>query len=92
VETTNGQVTLDVAKLGEDGLSCHTTNGVINVTLPRNLAADLSARVTNGAIDTSNLELVVKEQSRRRLDAAVAGGGPPIKLETTNGAIEIRGR
>jgi DUF4097 and DUF4098 domain-containing protein YvlB len=92
VETGNGQVTLDVARLGEDGLTCHTTNGVINLTVPRNLPADLSARVTNGAIETGNLELVVKEQSRKRLDAALAGGGPEIKLETTNGAIEIRGK
>lgn len=92
VETTNGQVTLDVARLGEDGLSCHTTNGAINLTVPKNLPADLSARVTNGGIDTSNLEFVVKEQSHKRLDATIAGGGPQIKLEATNGAIEIRGK
>ena len=92
VETTNGSVTLDVSKLGDDGLSCQTTNGRIAVTVPSGLKARLSASVTNGAITTKGLSLSVSEQSRRRLDATLAGGGPLIRLRTTNGAVEIRGR
>ena len=91
VETGNGEVVIDVAKLG-GAVTCDTTNGRISVTIPRDAKAELSARVTNGAISHSNLELAVKETSRRRLDASIGGGGPEIKLETTNGAIEIRGR
>jgi hypothetical protein len=92
VKTTNGVVTLDFAKLGEAGVSCDTTNGAIRVTVPRDTGARISARVTNGGISTSDLNLAVAEQSRRRLDASIGGGGPPIKLETTNGAISIKGR
>jgi DUF4097 and DUF4098 domain-containing protein YvlB len=91
LETTNGQIQLDFAKVG-GAVQCDTTNGVIEVTIPRDARADLSARVTNGAISHSNLDLTVKEQSRRRLDASLGGGGPEIRLETTNGAIEIQGR
>ena len=88
--TTNGTITLDVTKLGEDGISCDTTNGMISLTLPPGLNARLSARVTNGAISQEGLNLNVSEQSRRRLDGTIGSGGPAIKLETTNGAIEIK--
>ncbi|HYN10714.1 MAG TPA: DUF4097 family beta strand repeat-containing protein [Vicinamibacterales bacterium] len=92
VETTNGVVNLDFAKLTDAGVTCETTNGTISVTVPRDTGARISARVTNGAISTSDLQMAVAEQSRRRLEASIGGGGPPIKLETTNGSIAIRGR
>ena len=92
VETTNGTVTLDVSKLGEDGLSCETTNGGIAVTVPASIKARLSARVTNGAISADGLTVAIAEQSRRRLDGTLGGGGPLIRLETTNGAVDIRGK
>jgi putative adhesin len=92
VETTNGVVNLDFAKLTDAGVTCETTNGTISVTVPRDTGARISARVTNGEISTSDLQLAVAEQTRRRLDASIGGGGPSIKLETTNGSIEIRGR
>jgi len=92
VETTNGAVALDVSKLGEDGLSCSTTNGRVAVTVPASIKARLSARVSNGAITTEGLTVAVAEQSRRRLDGTLGGGGPLIRLETTNGAVQIRGK
>jgi hypothetical protein len=48
--------------------------------------------VTNGAISTSDLNLSATEQSRRRVEGAIGGGGPAIRLETTNGLITVRGR
>jgi hypothetical protein len=92
VESTNGVINLDVAKLTDAGISCATTNGAITVTVPRDTRAQISARVTNGAISTSDLQLAVAEQSRRRLDGTIGGGGPSIRLETTNGSIAIKGR
>lgn len=91
VETTNGSVTLRVSKLGEDGISCETTNGRIALTVPSAVKARLSARVSNGGIKTDGLDVAVSEQSRRRLDGTIGGGGPLIRLQTTNGAVEIRG-
>jgi hypothetical protein len=38
------------------------------------------------------LTVAVAEQSRRRLDGTLGGGGPLIRLETTNGAVQIRGK
>jgi hypothetical protein len=92
VSSTNGTVTLEFAKLGDSGISCETTNGAIQITIPRDSKARLSARVTNGTITTSDLELSASEQSRRRLEASIGGGGPAIRLETTNGLIQLRGK
>jgi hypothetical protein len=92
VETTNGAVYLDFANVGAGGISCVTTNGRIEIVIPRASKASLSARVTNGAISTQNLDIAATEQSKRRLDASIGGGGPAIRLETTNGLIELKGR
>lgn len=92
VSTTNGRIVLDFAKIGDGDVSCDTINGAITVTLPPDGKARLSARVTNGAIRTSGLNLSVSEQSARRLDASLGGGGPIVHLVTVNGAIEITSR
>lgn len=92
VSATNGEVELDFTKLGADGVKCETTNGAIFVTVPKDAKASISLRVSNGGISTENLAMAVSEQSRRRVDGTIGGGGPDIHLETTNGAISLRGR
>lgn len=92
VEATNGQVTLDFAELGTQGIRCDTTNGAITVTVPRNVNADLSARVTNGTIQANDIDVAAYEDSRRRLEGSIGDGGTPIDLRTRNGRIRINGR
>jgi DUF4097 and DUF4098 domain-containing protein YvlB len=90
VIATNGAVSLAMARLGRDGVTVETVNGAITVTLPSGAAADLTARVTNGVIQHDGLDLKVIEESRRRLDASIGGGGPQSRLETTNGRIRVQ--
>jgi hypothetical protein len=89
---TNGRVVLDFAHLGDGDVVCDTTNGAISMTLPPSAKATLTASVTNGGISTEGLSLSVSEHSRRRLEGTMNGGGTPIRLSTTNGAIAVRGR
>ena len=91
-ETTNGDVWLDIAKLGEDGVTCSTTNGEVDVILPSSVKASLDIQTNNGDIDTRGLQLNVSEKARKDLRATVGGGGPKIKVETTNGDITVKGR
>jgi len=91
-ETTNGVVDLDYAAMGNDGIIAETTNGRVVVTVPKTLKARVNARVTNGGITTENLPLDISETSRRRLTATLNGGGPEIRVETTNGGVTIRGK
>jgi hypothetical protein len=92
VSTSNGVIELTFDRVGAEGVTAETSNGTIEVSLPKATNADVSARVTNGAISRENLDLAVSEESRRRLDGRMGSGGPRIRLETTNGAITIRGR
>lgn len=92
VRTSNGAINLGFAALAPDGVECETSNGMITLHLPDTAGADLSARVTNGQISTEGLDVQVIEESRRRLDARLAGGGPDVRLSTTNGAIRVRSR
>lgn len=91
-ETTNGVVDLDYATLGSNGITAETTNGRVVVTVPKSVKARVNARVTNGGITTENLPLEMSENSRRRMTATLNGGGPEIRVETTNGGVTIRGK
>jgi len=91
--TINGGVDIEMVGLADGGVSIETTNGGIDLTLPRDAAATVSARLANGRINTSDLALeTTGEQNRRRLDGTMNGGGPRVRLETTNGGISIKGR
>ncbi|HQX81482.1 MAG TPA: DUF4097 family beta strand repeat-containing protein [Vicinamibacterales bacterium] len=92
VSTTNGVIDLGFESVSGEGIAAETTNGMITLSLPNSTNADFSARVTNGAIERDNLTLQVSEESRRRLDGRMGTGGARIRLETTNGAITVRGR
>ena len=92
VNTVNGRVIVNVTQIGAEGVRVKTTNGAIEVGLPASGKATLTARVTNGAVEVENLQLQTSEKSHRRLDATLGGGGPEIRLDTTNGLIKIVGR
>ena len=91
-ETTNGTIDLDYASLSSSGISAATTNGTVFITLPTTAQARVNARVTNGGIKTENLTLDTSEKTRRRLTATLNGGGPEVRIETTNGEVTLRGK
>lgn len=91
--TTNGGVDVELARVDPAGAKLECTNGGITLGLPSDTSATLSARVTNGGIDTGGLAIMSRgENSRRRLDGDLNGGGPRISMECTNGGIELRKR
>jgi len=92
ITTVNGRVVLNMAKVGTGGARVKSTNGEIEVGVPASGKATLAARVTNGAVEVQGLELQTSEKSYNRLDATLGGGGPEIRLGTTNGVIRIVGR
>ena len=71
--------------------ACKTTNGEIEVGVPASGKATIAARVTNGAVEVEDLNVQTTEKTYRRLDATIGGGGPEIRLDTTNGVIRIVG-
>lgn len=89
--TTNGAVVMDLDAVA-DKIEARTTNGAVTLTLPPEAKADLTATVTNGAITVSGLKLETTEQSRRRIEGKINGGGPSVDLHTTNGGVRLRAK
>lgn len=87
--TTNGgiSITLSGNRLRGGGLEARTTNGGINVKASPNLSAHLIAETTNGGIHVGYPN--VEESSHHSIDTNIGGGGATLKLETTNGGINV---
>jgi len=93
-ETTNGSITAQLSGDQWDGdeLDLRTTNGSVTLTLPEGFSADLEAGTVNGAFHT-DFPITVRGQLRsNRISTQLNGGGPPIHISTTNGAIRIQAR
>jgi DUF4097 and DUF4098 domain-containing protein YvlB len=92
VTAVNGRVQLGIEKVHNSGVRCKTTNGQIILTLPTTAKATLAAHVLHGVIQTENLSIATTDETRQRLNATIGGGGPEIKLETTNGEVRVVGK
>ena len=91
--TTNGGLDIDLATIAEGGVRLECTNGGIKVRMPRDAKATISARITNGGISAGDLPIdIIGENSRRRLEGRLNGGGPRLQIEGTNGGITLNGR
>jgi len=90
--TVNGGVDVEITQpLGGDGkVSVESVNGGVKLALPPASRASVVARVTNGGIDLGGLDLQkTGEQTRRRVEGTLNGGGTPVTLETTNGGVRL---
>jgi hypothetical protein len=93
--TTNGgvNVSLNGGSWRGSGLDVTTTNGGVVLTLPENFAAHVETGTVNGGFQSDFASLTVdrKDHSRpARVVAELNGGGPPIRVLTTNGGIRIK--
>lgn len=88
--TTNGGIDVELLSVipGKD-MNFETTNGRITLSVPAGLSADINASTTNGSV-RSDLPLSTTRMSRTSIKGTLNGGGPEIRLRTTNGGIEIQ--
>jgi hypothetical protein len=88
--TTNGGIEAELLQVSAgQSMRFETTNGRISLTIPQSLGAEINAGTTNGSI-RSDLPLVTSRFSRTSLRGTLNGGGPEIRLRTTNGGIDIK--
>jgi len=91
---TNGGVEIELlTPLGAGGdVELGSTNGGVRLTLPSDSRAAVSARAVNGGVTVDNLSLTISgEQSRRRVEGTLNGGGARIELSTVNGGVRMTG-
>ena len=89
---TNGGVNIELARPVSSGtFAVEAVNGGVNLSLPGDSKADISGRCVNGGISVIDLNVVTSgEQSRRRLEGQLnGGGGARVTLETVNGGVKI---
>lgn len=90
--TTNGGVELEItgALTPDARVMLTTINGGVRLKVPPDTRASIRARCTNGRVSVDDLQIAVEgEQTRRRLDGTLNGGGGRIELQTTNGGVSI---
>ena len=89
--TTNGGLEIAMASVGPDGVKLETTNGGIELKLPAETKATLNLRCVNGGISVSDLPFEKdSDNTRRKVDGKLNGGGPVLSLETVNGGVRVR--
>lgn len=88
--TTNGGISAELTSVtrGSD-ITASTTNGRITIAVPKDFAGEVDAGTTNGSI-TTDLPVTTRQVGDNRLRGTINGGGTPMKLRTTNGAIQIK--
>jgi DUF4097 and DUF4098 domain-containing protein YvlB len=71
-----------------------TTNGGVTVEAPSNYAARFVAKTTNGGMksDIPNAKVEKGRWAGTTLEAVSGGGGPEVRVTTTNGGVTIRER
>jgi len=94
--TQNGplSVVLSGTTWAGEKLDAETRNGPISVSIPAGYAAVLETGTENGPFSTE-IPLQVRlepGQSQRRFQAVLGGGGPLVRVVTTNGPAKIRSR
>ncbi len=88
-ETTNGGIFAEMrAGRLEQDISFRTTNGSVELGVEAGLAASIDARTSNGRVKSDFGE--PEGKSRKTLRVDLNGGGPTIKLSTTNGSVRLR--
>jgi Putative adhesin len=87
--TTNGGIRAELVQVAKgQPLKLETTNGRIEVAVPSNFSGELDASTTNGSIHT-DFPITTTGTRRNSLRGKINGGGPLLRLRTTNGGIEV---
>jgi hypothetical protein len=96
--TQNGPINVTLAgrRWSGEGLDAETVNGPITVHMPRGYAAHLESGTVHGPIRApGNIRPARREGQSRwapggRISTDLNGGGPTIRVVTTNGPVNIR--
>lgn len=86
--TTNGSIHAELTRVDPAPMRLDTTNGKIVLAIPRGTGATVDASTTNGSIDT-DFPISTTSFRRNRISGEINGGGPELRLRTTNGSIRI---
>lgn len=91
--TSNGRVDITHdGLLSDHPIECDTSNGSITVALAEGSAFAVDARTSNGRVHSAFPVAGSSDERKRHLVGKVGGGGPEVRLRTSNGSIHIEAR
>jgi hypothetical protein len=92
----NGPLTVRLAgrRWSGEGLDAETVNGPVSLDIPRGYAAHLESGNTHGPLSAPERMLPPRNARNRwtgggRINTDINGGGPTIRVVTTNGPVDI---
>jgi hypothetical protein len=94
--TRNGGVSVKLSgnRWNGSGLDVETRNGGVSLSLPANYAANVETGTVNGGIKSDFKALQAEKKGRwyknKQISASINGGGPKIRVVTTNGGVRIK--
>jgi DUF4097 and DUF4098 domain-containing protein YvlB len=84
------EIELGSAPTASGSIELESVNGGVSLILPGESKADVTARCVNGGISINGLSLeIIGEQTRRKVEGKLNGGGTRVVLDTTNGGIRL---
>lgn len=88
---TNGGLHVELAGDRWDGekLDATTTNGGVHLRVPDGYSARLETGTVNGGIDI-NFPVTVSGRLTKQFTTVLGEGGPTVRVQTTNGGVQIR--
>ena len=93
----NGPISVTLAgrRWSGEGLDAETVNGPVSVRMPRGYAAHLESGTVHGPLSVPGNIRPARSEGRRwgpggRISTDLNGGGPTIRVVTTNGPVNIR--
>lgn len=91
LHSSNGSISLALARWQNNEIRADTSNASINLRLPTGVAAELKAVTSNGNIST-DYEITTTQMSKTRVSGRIGGGGALVDLSTSNGNIRLMKR
>jgi hypothetical protein len=86
----NGGISIELNKLGNQGVRVSGVNGGVELRLGSALNADLTAKGMNGSIRSEIPDVVVnKDEFGSRYSARIGSGGSPITISGINGSVRL---
>jgi hypothetical protein len=88
--TSNGGVTVDLdgSTWQGAGLDVETTNGGVQMAIPERYSAHLETGTNNGSLRI-DFPVVVQGTIGRSFSTDIGGGGPTLRVKTSNGGVRI---
>jgi hypothetical protein len=89
-DSSNGSITLTLEEPPTSDVRATTSNATVTVYLPDATRADISANTSNSSIRTE-FDVLVSGLNKKKteLRGSINGGGPQVRLSTSNGGIRI---